>query len=158
MRRVATLAGLVMALFCISPAAADTNVPLKITITEPAAAPVETVGCPVAPEGFCGTGIVLPFGRATEMIDFGAGCAGSCDLRTITLAQGSIVLEETFSDGTCPGSCHPSPAEPASGVLTDVIVGGSGIFARATGVLNGTVNAAGKQSHVQFAGTITLGN
>jgi hypothetical protein len=66
MRRVATLAGLVMALFCISPAAADTNVPVKITITEPAAAPVETVGCPVAPEGFCGTGTVPPSGAPSR--------------------------------------------------------------------------------------------
>jgi hypothetical protein len=118
--------------------------------------------CPVFPEGFCGSGEVIPFGHASESIDFGAGCGGSCDLRTIYLAQGWIFIEETFSDGTCRGSCHPSPVFPGSGSLSDVIVGGTGTFDGATGELSGTVRAAvgGSkpigQSQVKLSGTITL--
>jgi hypothetical protein len=41
---------------------------------------------------------VIPLGHAAETIEFGAGCGGSCDLRTINLAGGSIFIEETFSD------------------------------------------------------------
>jgi len=90
------------------------------------------------------------------MIAFGAACAGACDLRAVSVAGGTLVLDETFSNSQCPGSCQPNPAEPASGSLTDVIVGGTGIFSGATGTLNGAVTAAGLQSHVQLSGTITF--
>jgi hypothetical protein len=106
--------------------------------------------------GFCRTGAVVPYGQATEMIAFGAGCGGGCDLRTVSVAGGTLVMNETFSNSQCPGSCHPNPAEPDTGSLTDVIVRGTGIFSGATGVLTGTVTAAGPQSHVQLSGTITL--
>jgi hypothetical protein len=97
------------------------------------------------------------------MIDFGAGCGGSCDLRTISLAGGSLVLDETFSSPSCPGACEPNPANPSSGTLTDVVVSGTGIFAGATGTLSGTVRAAGGiigphgTSIVKLAGTIHYG-
>jgi hypothetical protein len=99
---------------------------------------------------------VIPFGLAAETIDFGAGCGGACDLRTINLAEGSLILEETFSNAQCRGTCQPNPAEPVSGTLTDVIIGGTGIFEGAAGTLAGSVKAAGKQSQVKLSGTITL--
>jgi hypothetical protein len=154
-RSAAVLLGIGLCLVVTSPAVAGTqDVSVKMTFTEPVV-PGFKKGCSVGPEGFCGSGQVIPFGRATETIEFG-GCGPTCDLRTINLASGSIFIEETFSNGACPGSCHPNPAEPASGTLTDEVVGGTGIFEGATGTLTGTVRAAGPQSQIKLSGTITL--
>lgn len=124
-----------------------------MTFTEPAVNP----GCPVHGTGFCGSGWVIPLGFATETVEFGAGCDGTCDLRTIYLAGGSILIEETFSNPQCPGSCHGNIAEPVSGTLTDVIIGGTGTFVGVTGTLSGTVRAAGQTSQVKLSGAITFG-
>jgi hypothetical protein len=154
-RSTAVLLGIALCLLVTSPAAAGTrDVTVTMRFAEPIV-PAVKKGCPVADDVFCGHGQVMPFGRATETIEFGA-CGPRCDFRTINLASGSIFTEETFSDGTCPGSCHPNPAEPVSGTLTDVVVGGTGIFEGATGTLTGTVRAAGPQSQVRLSGTITL--
>ena len=156
-RLIAVLAGIV--LFCLaftSPASAGAQeINVKATFTEPAV-PSAKSGCPAVPEGFCGHGQVIPLGQAADMIEFGAGCGGTCDRRTLTLSSGTIVFDETFSDDACPGSCHPNPAEPASGNLTDVVVGGTGIFAAASGTLTGTVKAAGGQSQIKLSGVLTL--
>jgi len=146
-----TFAGALTAL----PASASTTLLVSMTFAEP------TVNlnhpCPVHGSGFCGSGHVTPFGQATETIEFGAGCGGSCDLRTIHLEDGTIVLEETLSDPLCPGSCQPNIAGPFSGTITDVIVDGTGLFEGATGELEGTVRAAGQQSRVKLSGFITFG-
>jgi hypothetical protein len=131
-------------------------VTVRLTLHEPVIPTLHRGDCPVAPEGFCGAGEIIPFGHASESIEFGAACGGACDRRTITLPQGSLVLEETFSDPSCPGFCHRNPAEPVSGSLTDTIVGGSGLFQGATGTLLGSVRAAGPESVVKLAGTIAL--
>ena len=135
---------------------ADTRVSVSMTFTEPIVPAIKSGDCPVSPEGLCGRGEVIPFGQASEIIDFGAACGGACDFRTIILAEGSIFIEETFSNFQCRGSCHPNPAEPVTGTLTDVIVGGTGVFQGATGTLAGSVKAAGLESQVQLSGTITL--
>lgn len=156
MKRALVLFALIAA-FCMvaSQASATTSIPVKMTFTEPIV-PGIVKGCSVAPDGFCGSGQVIPLGRATETIAFGGGCGGSCDLRTIYLKSGTIVLDETFSDGSCPGACQPNPAEPDSGLLNDVIVGGTGAFEGASGTLSGSVNAAGPQSTIKLTGTIVL--
>jgi hypothetical protein len=163
MRRfVLLLCGMALSLAFASQAMASTTVSVSMTFAEPVAPAFKSGDCPVFPEGFCGSGEVIPFGHATETIDFGAGCGGACDLRTIDLAQGSIVIEETFSDFTCRGSCHAGPTLPTSGTLTDVIVGGTGLFAGAAGELSGTVRTTAGvstpigQSQVQLSGSITL--
>ncbi len=153
---VAALAAALMAL--ASPAMASTNTSVDMSFTEPIIQDIHS-GCPALglPDGgFCGTGIVVPYGKATETIAFGAGCGGGCDLRTVSVAAGTLLIDETFSNSQCPGSCHPNPAQPDTGSLTDVIVSGTGIFSGASGVLTGAVTAAGLQSHVQLTGTITL--
>jgi hypothetical protein len=153
---------MVLSLAFASQVMASTTVSVSMTFTEPVAPAFKSGDCPVFPEGFCGSGEVIPFGHATEMVDFGAGCGGACDVRTINLVQGSIFIEETFNDGTCRGSCHPSPSFPNSGTLTDVIVGGTGSFAGATGELSGTVRVTAGvsqpigQSQVKLSGSITL--
>ena len=139
-----------------SQAVANTTVSVKMTFAEPIVPAFKSGDCPVVPEGFCGSGQVIPLGHATETIEFGASCGGTCDLRTIYLAGGSIIAEETFSDGTCPGACQPNFAEPISGTLTDTVVGGTGIFTGATGTLTGTVRAAGLESQIKLSGTISF--
>jgi hypothetical protein len=57
-----------------------------------------SITCPGFPDVACGAGEVIPLGQASEILVFGAGCGGACDLRTITLAGGSLMLEETVRD------------------------------------------------------------
>lgn len=161
MRRVLVLMLGSGALALLSPAFASqamaaTTVPVSMTFTEPIVHDAQS-GCPVLglPNGgFCGSGNFLPYGHATEMIAFAP--EGEPNVRTVTVAGGSIVLDETFSNPQCPGSCQPNPAAPGSGTLTDVVVGGTGIFERATGTLTGTVKFAGQQSQIKLSGAITL--
>jgi hypothetical protein len=138
-----------------SQAMAATTVPVSMTFNEPIVPDVHS-GCAVFPDGFCGSGQVIPLGHATETILFGGACGGNCDFRTINLAGGSIFIDEFFSNPTCPGVCQPNPAEPSSGTLTDVIVGGTGKFTGASGNLSGSVTAAGLVSVIKLSGTITL--
>ena len=157
MRRLLFLFGLVglLAVFAQQAAAGTTNVSVSMSFTEPIHQDIKS-GCPVFPDGFCGTGIVVPFGHATESILFGGACGGNCDFRTVNVAGGTVYLDEFFSDPTCPGSCHPNRSEPGGGTLTDVVVGGTGMFAGASGIVSGRVWAAGPQSAIKLAGTITL--
>jgi hypothetical protein len=142
----------------VSAAWANTTTFISTTFSEPAQVNFRS-GCAVFPEGFCGTGEVRPFGQATETIEFGAGCGGSCDLRTIRLAEGTIFLQETSSGG-CDASCHTYPVEQVSASLTDTVIGGTGLFEGATGRLTGTVHGAVSNarpagaSSVRVSGTI----
>jgi hypothetical protein len=104
----------------------------------------------VVHDGICDERQTCRYNRAT------GACGGSCDLRTINLASGSIFIDEFFSNGTCPGVCQPNPAGPSAGTLNDVIVGGTGIFAGASGNVSGSVSASGPESVIRLAGTITL--
>jgi hypothetical protein len=141
---------------------ASTTTFISATFSEPAQVDFHS-GCAVFPDGFCGTGQVLPFGQATETIEFGAGCGGTCDLRTITLTQGQLFLEETAVSNCVTESCHDhGPIEVVGGTLTDVVIGGTGLFEGATGELTGTVKGAVSNSRpagasvVQLSGTISL--
>jgi len=148
---LATLVAAVLAL--ASQAIANATVSVQMTFTEPIVQNIES-GCPVLPNGGCGNGVVVPFGHATETIVGGGACGGSCDFRTVNVAGGSIYIDESLSNPACPGSCRPNPAEPFSGTLTDVVVGGTGMFAGATGNLSGSVSAHGPEASIQLSGTI----
>jgi hypothetical protein len=130
-----------------------------LSFTEPFLQDVNS-GCPVIASGFCGTGVVLPFGHATESIVFGGACGGTCDFRTVNVAAGSIPIQEFFGTGFCPGYCQPNPSRTWRGTLNDLVVGGTGIFAGAAGNLSGRVFAAGPpwafQSAIKLSGAITL--
>jgi hypothetical protein len=160
MRKLVTLiAGLaVVAIAFASPAMATSTTPVSMTFTEPFFPNVNSDCAAIAlPDGgFCGNGIVVPFGHATETVTFGAACGGECSLRTVTLAKGSIVMEERESGGTGCSRCHNEHGGPFSADLTDVIVGGTGVFAGSSGTLSGAVNGTGLQAKVRLAGTITL--
>jgi hypothetical protein len=147
----AAIASLVLA----APAFAQTTVDVSARFVEGVP---QQFGCTAPGEFFtlCGTGTVVPYGRATETIQFGAGCGGTCDLRTIYLAQGTLVLDETFSSPSCPGACKSHGLGQSSGTLTDVIISGTGIFEGATGTLTGTVQGAGASTKITLSGAITL--
>lgn len=137
-----------------APALADPQARVSMTFRE-AAHPNFIGGCPVFPDGFCGSGEVIPFGQASETIAFGAGCGGACDLRTITLAQGQILLEET-AEATCALACRPGPLERVTATLADEVVGGTGLFEGATGELTGTVMGAVSNARPAGASVVRL--
>jgi len=138
-----------------SQAMAATTTSVSMTLVE-VVVPDTNSGCFVPEHRLCGHGQVIPYGQVTETIVFGGGCGGSCDLRTITLAGGSITLEETLSNVICPGACQPNPSFPFSGTLTDVVACGTGQFSGASGNLTGSVTTAGKVAVIKLSGAITL--
>jgi len=146
-----------------SPALAATTVPVSMTFTEPGV-PSASSGCTFGLSS-CGHGQVNPFGQATEMAVFSAcGTNPECDVRTISLAGGSITIHEIGSNPTCPGACQPNPGSPGGATLTDTIVSGTGTFANATGNLSGSIHLAGGivkpagGTVIKLSGTITLAN
>ena len=159
MNRLATLVvGLTISSFAMASAAIASTTSVSMTFAEPTA--LSAGGdCPAAGSpngGFCGNGIVVPFGHATETVEFGAGCGGGCDLRTVTLAEGSIVMEERASDFAECDRCQNVNGGPFSATLTDVIIGGTGSFQGATGTLSGTVEGTGRHAQIQLSGTLTV--
>jgi hypothetical protein len=158
MRRLLVFIGLVASCAVVAQqaAAGTTTVSVSMSFTEPVVQNIRS-GCPIQ-DGFCGMGVVVPFGHATETIEFGGACGGNCDFRTVNLAGGSVYMDEFEGGGTCPGSCQPNRAEPGSGFGTDEVVGGTGIFTGASGNLNGSVTFAGPANAVKITGTITLQN
>jgi hypothetical protein len=136
-------------------ASASTSVPVAITLNEPKQFDFVS-GCAVflAFQGLCGGGAAVPYGHATETIVFGGCGLGPvrCDLRTVTVANGSIFLDEFAGNFTCNNAISGACVAP----LTDVVAGGTGDFADATGSLTGTVSGTGPQSQIKLNGTITL--
>jgi hypothetical protein len=155
MRRSSTALVLSLALMVVfaSQATASTAQLVSMTFAEPIH---PSVTCAGFPDVSCGSGEIRPLGPATETVTFGAGCGGTCDLRTITLAGGSIIADETVTDPTCPAGdvCRPGPLEVGSASLTDTIIGGTGLYAGASGALTGTVRV--EASNLRPAGTSTV--
>jgi hypothetical protein len=139
-------------------AATATTAPVSMTFNEPKNFDFVS-GCSVflQGQGLCGVGNAVPYGHATETIVFGAACGGGCDLRTVTVGAGSIYMHENASNPTCKGACASPAALPGGLTLIDVVVGGTGIFAGASGNLSGSVFGEGPQSTVKLAGTIITG-
>jgi len=131
-----------------APAMAATAIPISMTLVENNS---KQPSCTNA-LGLCGVGEVVPLGQATETIQFGAGCGSACDLRTLTLANGSLIIDETFSPD-CLRGCAPNAF---TGTLSDVIVGGTGAYAGAGGTLTGSVRAVGGAIHIKLLGTLIL--
>ena len=155
MRRfIVLLFAVIASTLTASQASANTTQFVSMTFAEPIH---PSITCPGFPDVSCGKGEVTPLGQATEILVFGAGCGGSCDLRTINLAGGSLIAEETLSDVKCPAvpvDCRPGPLEVGSATVTDTLIGGTGTYAGATGTLSGTIRLEG--SNARPAGTSTV--
>jgi hypothetical protein len=138
----------------VTQVSAATTVAVAITLNEPKQFDLVS-GCAVflAREGLCGRGVAVPYGHATETIVFG-GCGFGgpvrCDLRIVTVASGSIFLDEFAGNFTC----NNAKAGACEAPLTDVVAGGTGAFTGATGTLSGTVTGTGPQSQIKLQGTI----
>jgi len=148
----------VVSLVFATEARGATTVPVTMTLTEPLKA--GTPGNSVCPDiGIavnCGSGEVLPFGRATEEVNIGV-CGDTCNFREIDLAQGSLILLETVTGFSCPGACGSQAFGPPGTIrLSDVVIDGTGIFTGATGSLTGTVGIGGWHGTVRLTGSITL--
>jgi hypothetical protein len=148
--RVGLMLGMIVLLAAFAvPAMAATTIPIKMTFVENISKQSDCTN----PLGLCGTGQVVPLGQATETIEFGAGCGGTCDRRTIVLENGTLIIDETFSPN-CLRGCNP---HVFTGVLTDVIVGGTSAYAGASGTLSGTVRATvGVAIHIKLSGTLII--
>jgi hypothetical protein len=140
-------------------APAASVVAVTIKLVEPLKAPLFTFPtCPdIGVAVNCGTGEFRPFGQANEIVSIGA-CGDNCTIRWITVQGGTLVLRESLSDPSCPGACVSQwpHGGPFSGTLTANVVGGSRIFAGATGTLTGSLNVAGWEAQIAYSGTITL--
>ena len=156
---IALVAAAAMAALAAMPAAALTTVPVKMTFAEPLRAgwpgsePCPDIGIDVN----CGSGEVIPFGHATQIVSIGA-CGEMCNFRWIDLADGSLFLRETLSDVSCPGACVTEwpHGSPFSATLTAVVVDGEGRYEGATGTLTGSLRAAAGQAQIKYEGTIAL--
>jgi hypothetical protein len=152
----------VVALASAGVAGASTTVAWKATFSEPFGGPNQSpFTCATTPGQSCGSGQVVPLGHVQDVILFGAGCGGSCDVRTLTFADGStIVMDETELGFQVPGNSQPSPptsyGNPVTITLSDAIVGGTGRFAGASGSGGGHVLIAGGVATVSLSGTVTF--
>jgi len=141
-------------------ASASTSVHWKATFPEQFGGPINSpFSC--APGASCGSGEVTGLGQAQDVVVFGGGCGGACDVRTLTFADGStIVMDETESNPQNPGNSQPSPpssyGDPVSVDLSDTIVGGTGRFAAASGPASGQLKIAGGTAIINLSGTVTF--
>jgi hypothetical protein len=156
MRKLALTIGMLAAIAAAalgataSPAAATSTVSWSATFHELTTTPSGIEHC--AGGTSCGGGEVVGLGQARDVIAFGGGCGGSCDLRTLTFGDGStLVMQEHASNFRDFGQ----------GVfaldLTDVVIGGTGRFAGASGSASGGVRADNVGSAViTLSGTVTF--
>jgi len=115
----------------------------------------ETFTCP-------GTGTVQGFGQVTSSIVFSPTAP---PVRTLTFADGStlVLAEDEFISFRTPGSSHDAPGaqvsfgNPFFFEVTWVVVGGTGLFAGASGSGTQIVQGAGDVTNIKMIGTLTFG-
>src|SRR3954469_19548542 len=163
MRRVLgfMVTALAMAAVGAGTASASTSVAWNATFAEPIGGLIHSpFDCPPDSDCSSGGGQVIGLGQAQDLVVF-LGCGSECDVRTLRFSDGStIVMHEAFSNFRNPGNSaqfnHHSYGNPFSGDLIDVIVGGTGRFAGATGTARGTVDVAGGVAISRLSGTVTF--
>jgi len=114
------------------PAHASTSISIQGQFVENSS---KQAGCAA---DFCGTGILLPLGKATD-----AGSRSTC-YETFTLADGSFTTCGTVVSLSCStmNSSHANACGELTGVEESTIVGGTGAFAGASGSLTNTFTIA----------------
>ena len=111
--------------------------------------------CP--PGTSCGSATISGFGHvAYQIVRFNA-CGPNCHVRTITFDDGStLLIQESVTETVSPGnSANGGANAPIFLLISQTIVGGTGIFEAATGSGTGRVNTAA-DSIIHASGTITL--
>jgi len=133
-----------------SPAAAASTVTWSATFHELTTTPSGIEHC--APGTSCGGGEVVGLGQVEDVIAFGGGCGGDCDLRTLTFGDGStLVMEEQASNFRDFGR------GVFTADLTDVVIAGTGRFADASGSADGGVRGvAAGAAVITLSGTVTF--
>src|SRR3954451_16011083 len=97
-------------------ASASTTVTWQATFAEPIGGPLRSpFDCPPNSDCSSGSGEVIGLGHADDLIVFGAGCGGACDVRWLTFTDRStLVMQEVFTNYRTPGnSDHPTPRSRA---------------------------------------------
>ena len=139
------------ALTLAAPATAGTTLEYHATFVENGAG---QTGC--APGTQCGSATISGLGHvAFQSIAFGA-CGPNCHVRTITFDDGTLRIRESVVGVISPGNSSSAGANaPGFLEISQTIVGGTGIFAGATGSGSGRVNLAA-EAIITASGTITL--
>jgi hypothetical protein len=152
----------VVALVSVGVAGASTTVAWQATFPEQFGGPNHSPFV-CAPGTSCGSGEVTGLGQVQDVIVFGGGCGGACDVRTLTFTDGStLVLQESGSNFRTPGNSANAPGQqvsygnPGSSDLSDTIVGGTGRFAAASGTASGHVMVVGGTAIISLSGTVTF--
>lgn len=145
-----------------TPARAQTTVSITAHFIENTA---KQAGCSVF---LCGTGMVTPFGQATdELVPSVPGCPPcGVSVKTFYLASGTLVFDETvdpngFSCATDPAGGQANSCGLFTGHVTDVLAQGTGAFAGASGSLDGLFSIANlnnptHSARVDYTGTLIL--
>jgi hypothetical protein len=115
----------------------------------------DTFTCP-------GTGTVQGFGQVTSSIVFSSTAP---PVRTLTFADGStlVLAEDEFISERIPGKSADAPGaevgfgHPFFAEITWVVVGGTGVFAGASGSGTQIVQGAGDVVNIKMIGTLTFG-
>ena len=148
-----------------APSSAETTIAFNATFVEPHGGPHSSpFDCPAGTS--CGTAHLGKLGHGTTVVYF-FGCGAGCQLRIITLDDGSQLVINEFGDLAdfySPGnSGHHGyigfglPGNPQFLDVTMTIVGGTGRFANVIGGSGaGTVKVAGGIVIITATGTITV--
>jgi hypothetical protein len=124
-----------------------------------------------APGLMCGTARIDGFGKATTTFaitgfvpDVPPGCNTFSGIQQMTLESDGSMVELVVTAALCyPGRSHeapddqaPSQGDPFNATGTFEVVGGTGVFANASGSGALTAIAAGDAIVIDYAGTISL--
>ena len=158
---------LVTALALAPPASASTTVTYQATYVEPYGGPQQSpFSCEAGTT--CGSASISSFGHSASQVGVFNACGVGCHIRTVIFADGStLVLRTVDQPGpfafTSPGSSGTHgynsaglPGNPNFLDITETVIGGTGMFAGATGNGTGTVKVTGGVAIGKTAGTITL--
>jgi hypothetical protein len=149
MRKLTALALLALALgIVVTPSASASTTRYQATFVEIGGATIDRS---------CGSATISGAGHvAYQCVVFGA-CGPTCSRRTITFADGSmLVMEERVVDAVVPGNSSAAGENaPRFLLITQTIVDGTGRFAGASGGGTGRINTA-PEAVITASGTITL--
>jgi hypothetical protein len=171
LRRFATLAavlGVTLAVLPVSPANGAQSLSGTFVAHFGRGAGAPNDACP--PETFCGAGILSGFGEGTQVTEFtsfepidGTPCAEVTIVQAITVAQGTLVLDERGLFCS-PGQSDSAPTSPSAyghphTIQLDYDVDGAastGVFSDATGTGTESIHIAGDSGTSQLTGSLVL--